>query len=159
MILQQSHLDQHNIHRDSQSLRVHFIYRMWTKILRPLWNDRNKYVHALCPDSISARLLSDLRTEIIEIYSSTQIDQLHHRDRYLFDSPIDDILARSYSQLMAWRDSVEIAIASAARSHTQHEPNQTTIGPALPPTIAKPRQSPPKQPLPTPVNSPHLTPV
>ena len=62
----QDHLHQRKSMRDHQSLLSLMIYKIWTQFIQPLWNSRNKKVHAMDTATTQSRMLRDLKVEVTE---------------------------------------------------------------------------------------------
>lgn len=62
----QDHLHQRKSMRDHQSLLSLMIYKIWTQFIQPLWNSRNKKVHAMDYATTQSRMLRDLQVEVTE---------------------------------------------------------------------------------------------
>ena len=143
------------VHREAQRFCSLLVYKMWTKLLRPLWNARNKVVHALDAANAHTRLHLDLQREATELYQSTNVEMLPHSARLLFDHELHDLLRRPYYSLKAWCESVEIEITRQTSSYTDPgDHTQTLLQPIQP--VPQPRDPPP---LPTVSNAPTLTPI
>ena len=113
--------------RHAQSTMSMFIYKMWTMIIRPLWNSRNRKVHAMDLTTSQTRVQQDLRTEITEMYQNTNNDMLFHKDRHLFEISLEELLKKNDSYLYSWRDEVDIATKQSSSSATTIDPTQRTI--------------------------------
>ena len=106
--LQDNHYLSIGSKRDSRSWTAQLIQRLWTKIIRPCWNQRNVKVHGNKTEPSQSRLLADMRAEVQEIYTTTNHDDLLYQDRHLFDRSLDTLLTSSLPQLTAWRNNIDI---------------------------------------------------
>ena len=152
---QQIYLDQLGLRRSAQSFTSRLVHHIWTKIIRELWLYRNSFAHGKDQSVRRARITDDLIREIRELYHSTDINSLLHHDRHLLEIPLVDLEQRHHHHLLAWRDSIEVAIrASASSIDASHDTAQQRIHPLPLPNPAIPTPPPI---LPTRRNSPHLT--
>ena len=155
---QHNYVIAHSLRRDAQSWTSRFIQKIWTKLLRPAWQHRNSVVHSHEKRTTTTRLYQDIQEEVSELYRSTDVEMLAAIDKPLFDQPLDTLLQQPQQQLQAWCNSVETAMKySLQPSSTTHDPTQLHL-PFAPPPIRL-QQPPVQEPLPTAVNSPHLTPI
>ena len=74
---------------------------MWTRVLRPQWNARNKIVHALDQTTKRTREQSDLLEEVKERYRATNHEMLAYDDRKLFDMELEQLLQKLFPYLRA----------------------------------------------------------
>ena len=94
--------------REAQRFITLLIHCLWTRIIRPMWAARNRIVHALDLQTTESRIHIDLKTEVIELYNSTNVEMLPHFPRSMFDDDLSMILERPVHSLQAWCNSVEI---------------------------------------------------
>ena len=111
-----------------------WIYKIWTTVVRPAWNSRNKIIHAIDANTHLSRMNKDLHSEITELYIGTNHDILQHRDRQLFDTSLPHLLNKHPTILRAWRDEVDIAVRIASTPVTTQDPNQQQLHFPPPPT-------------------------
>ena len=123
----QCHYDRTRHRRSSQQVLSQLIYRLWTKVIRPQWNARNKIVHALDVTTTQTREHSDLIEEVTERYQSTNSEMLAYEDRKLFTIPLDELKLKPVSYLKAWNDSVDIAIRSSSMTSNNMEAGQRLL--------------------------------
>ena len=154
---QQNYFTSQSSRRTGQSWTSQLIQKLWTLILRPMWNHRNKYVHGKEPKT-TARLHSDIIQEATELYFSTDKDNLQSQDRHLLEPSLSSILSRRHFEIVAWINSIEMSIHSAA--HNLEPTNDRTQTFLLPHVPIPPHPAPPARvPLPTIENTPHLSSV
>ena len=122
------------IRRESQRFCMLLVHRLWTKILRPMWNARNKKVHALDSETAQTRVHLDTKIEAEELYKTTNVDMLPHTARKLFDDDLDEIISRPYHALRAWCDTVEIEVMrQASQQDLLDDTTQQLLHPYQPP--------------------------
>ena len=158
--LQNNHYITIGSKRDARSWSAQLIQRLWTKIIRPLWNQRNVRVHGSPNQPSPSRLLADMREEVREIFTTTNIEDLSYPDRQLLDGPLDILLSSSLPQLTAWRNSIELALADARHSfQNPSDPSQTHLPGTQPPSRAQPTHTPTPSRATTHTSHPLLTPI
>ena len=79
--------------REAQSWTHQLILKLWTTVIRPIWQYRNNFVHDLEPQT-TTRLYSDIKQEARELFFSTNPDSLLADDRHLLLLPASAILSR-----------------------------------------------------------------
>ena len=103
-----------NRQRNAQTVLSQFIYKLWTIVIRPQWQHRNKLVHAQDATVTTTRIQQNLWEEVSERFESTNYEIFAYDDRKLFDTTLDSLLEKPTSHLYAWWESVDIAVRSSS---------------------------------------------
>lgn len=115
--------------RNAQTTVSQLICRFWTSLIRPLWNRRNRIVHALDVETNRTRVQMDLQEEVTERYNSTNPDLLAYEDRQLFTLSLDALNAKNQAFQKSWCNSVDIAVKSSSTAITIQDPSQRILSP------------------------------